>query len=759
MKLFRFSFFHGEFDFRLAGRWLFLGSIVGVLSGLGAILFQMGLVFLRQFVVEHLMGLEPIRPGGESYHNYFNLGHFNPWLIIILPALGGLIAGFLVFQFAPEAEGHGTDDAINSFHRKRGIMRPIVPIIKLLASIITIGSGGSGGREGPIAQIGAGVGSFLATRLGLDIKTRRWLLAAGVGAGIGSIFRAPLAGALFAAEVLYSSAEVETEVLLPALVSTIIAYSVFSMKFGWGHMFTDAGMHGFTNALDLIPYSIEALLLAFMAFLFVKTFYGVKDLFNRWNIPDMIKPFFGGLITGAIALALIEVTGDRKFVIDVLGGGYGILQEILHNDVTNLTLVVLVLVAFGKILTTSFTISSGGSAGVFGPSMVIGGTIGAATGYIMQYIFPGLTLYPSTFAIVGMAGFFAAAANTPISTIIMVSELTGNYELLLPSMWVCSIAYLVAKKKWSIYKSQVPSKIYSQAHFGEFAPDIFETTTVEETYKKTRHFITIPSHWNMEMILKMASDTSQRIFPVVDRENVLQGTFSVSDVTHLLQAENGTSKTAQDIMHKSVLEVHPYETIRKAQQILQENQVEELLVIDDHENPPKILGIITAADIMTTYNKKLSRIKFGSDTPERLPEDKSVLNRISVNNVLETDLLTIEPDACLGDLVKIIIRSKRNIFPVVDAKLKFYGIIMLNDIREVMFDTAKYETEKIKDLMAKSPAIVNEIDSMSRVMEKFEKTGAWNLPVIDRYHRFKGLVSKSTIFSVYRRQLLRQAEV
>jgi CIC family chloride channel protein len=524
-------------------------------------------------------------------------------------------------------------------------------------------------------------------------------------------------------------------------------------------MFTDAGMHGFTNALDLIPYSIEALLLAFMAFLFVKTFYGIKDLFGRWNLPNSLKPFFGGLITGTIALVLIEVTGDRKFVIDVLGGGYGILQEILHNDVTNLTLFILVLVAFGKILTTSFTISSGGSAGVFGPSMVIGGTIGAATGYVMQYIFPGLTLYPSTFAIVGMAGFFAAAANTPISTIIMVSELTGNYELLLPSMWVCSIAYLVAKKKWSIYKSQVPSKIYSQAHFGEFAPDIFETTTVEETYKKTRHFITIPSHWNMERILKMASDTSQRIFPVVDKDNVLQGTFTVSDVTHLLQAENGTSKTAEDIMHKSVLEVHPYETIRKAQQILQENQVEELLVIDDHENPPKILGIITASDIMTTYNKKLSRIKFGSDKPERLPEDKSVLNRISVNNVLETDLLTVEPDAGLGDLVKIIIRSKRNIFPVVDAKLKFYGIIMLNDIREVMFDTSKYETLKIKELMTKSPAIVNETDSMSRVMEKFEKTGAWNLPVIDRYHRFKGLVSKSTIFSVYRRQLLRQAEV
>ncbi len=705
------------------------------------------------------MGLQPMRPGGETYVSHFSLGTFYPILVIIIPAIGGLIAGFLVFQFAPEAEGHGTDEAINAFHRKRGIIRPIVPVIKLFASVITLGTGGSGGREGPIAQIGAGIGSLLSLRLGLDIKTRRWLVAAGVGAGIGSIFRAPLAGALFGAEVLYSSAEVETEVLLPAIVSTIIAYSVYSFRFGWGHMFTDAGQHGFSNVLDLIPYSIEALILAFAAYVFVKTFYGIKEIFGKWKIPNMLKPMIGGLITGTIALILIEVTNDRKFVIDVMGGGYGILQEILQNDVTHLTLAVLILVAIGKILTTSFTISSGGSAGVFGPSMVIGGTHGASIGNNMQHIFPQLTLYPSTFAIVGMAGFFAAAANTPISTIIMVSELTGNYELLLPSMWVCSIAYLVARKKWSIYRSQVPSKIYSQAHFGEYAPNIFETTTVDETYKKTRPVMNIPVDWKVENILKLAADTSQRIFPVVDKENLIVGMFNVSDVTHLLQDENGSNKSAMDIMHKSILEARPYESILKAQQIMQENQVEELLVIDDRDQPPKILGIITAADIMMTYNKKLSRIKFGSDKPESLPEDKSVLNRISLNRVLETDLLTVTPDAFLGDLVKIVIRSKRNIFPVVDSKKKFYGIIMLNDIREVMFDVKKYQEVKVQNLMTKSPAIVNESDSMNRVLEKFEKTNAWNLPVIDQYHRFKGLVSKSTIFSVYRRQLLRQAEV
>jgi CIC family chloride channel protein len=483
MKIFGLNSLEREFDFRSAGKWLLYGSVVGIISGLGAILFQSLLALLKEFSINHLMGLTPLIPGGEPQTEHFTTGIFRPYLIVLLPALGGLIAGLLIYRFAPEAEGHGTDEAIKAFHRKRGIIRPTVPIIKLFASVISIGTGGSGGREGPIAQIGAGFGSFLATRLNLDAKTRRWLLAAGMGAGIGSIFRAPLAGAIFAAEVLYSSAEVEAEVLLPAAVSSIIAFSIYSFKYGWEHILTNAGQHGFTQPLELIPYTIEALILAFAALAFVKSFYGVRKVFSDWHIPQYIKPMIGGLMTGGLVLLLMTVTGDHKYTIDVMGGGYGILQDIVQNGIKNTGIWILLLVAIGKILATSFTIGSGGSAGVFGPSMVIGGTIGAASGYLLQFIFPGFTLYPSTFAIVGMAGFFAAAANTPISTIIMVSELTGNYELLMPSMWVCTLSFLVARK-WSIYQSQVPGRIYSQAHFGEYAHNIFRTITVRDTFNR-----------------------------------------------------------------------------------------------------------------------------------------------------------------------------------------------------------------------------------------------------------------------------------
>ena len=746
-----------EFDFRLAGRWLFLGSIVGLISGLGAILFQTLLVVVKEFTMVHLMGLQAVRPGGEAKILEFVLGNFNPYLIVLLPAIGGLVAGFIIYTFAPEAEGHGTDEAIRAFHKKRGIIRPSVPIVKLIASVVTIGTGGSGGREGPIAQIGAGFGSFLATRLNMDAKTRRWLLAAGMGAGIGSIFRAPLAGAIFAAEVLYSSAEVETEVLLPATVASIIAYSVYSFGFGWEHIFTNTGQHGFSNPLELIPYTIEALLLAFAAFAFVKSFYGIRGLFVKLKIPNFVKPMIGGFLTGALALALIFISGDRTYIIDVMGGGYGILQDIFENGIGKIGLGILLMVAFGKILTTSFTISSGGSAGVFGPSMVIGGTLGASAGYIFQYIFPGLTINPSTYAIVGMAGFFAAAANTPLSTIIMVSELTGNYELLMPSMWVCSMSYLVARR-WSIYQSQVPSKLYSQAHYGEYAMDVFETIRVGEAFNRTRRFMTVAVDMTVENILAVIRNTRQRVFPVLDEEDLIVGSFNMSDVTDMLQEGASNIKTARELMHKGVLKIHPADTIDIAQRLMLANHVEELLVIDEEESPVKILGIITTADIMMAYNRKLSQMKFGNEIPEALPEDKTVLQKISLHSVLEKDILTLEPEASLGDLVKLIIQSKRNIFPVVDKNHTYFGIILLNDVREIMFKQEKYNTVLVKELISKPPSLVSIDDPMNRVMEKFEKTGAWNLPVIDRHNHYLGMVSKSSIFSVYRNQLLSQAE-
>ncbi len=746
------KYFKNQFDFRLASKWLIYGTIIGVVAGIGAIIFHLLLGFVSQLTLVSWMGLSPTSAGGESEFFHFVRGPYMPWLIVLIPAIGGLISGWIVYTFAPEAEGHGTDEVIKSFHKKRGIIKGRVPFVKMIASIITIGTGGSGGREGPIAQIGAGFGSFLGIRLGLNTRTRRILMAAGMGAGIGSIFQAPLAGAIFSAEVLYSDPEIEAEVLLPSTVASIVGYTIFSSVFGWKHMFLSTAGMGFSNPLELLPYLILAIILAFLAHFYVSVFYGVRTLFDKLKINNIFKPAIGGLLTGFIGLSAITILNDKVFVVDLMGGGYGILQELFRNGISNLGITLLLIVGIGKIFTTSFSVSSGGSAGVFGPSMVIGGTIGAAVGFTLDALVPGIIGNPVSFTIVGMAGFFAAAASTPLSTIIMVSELTGNYELLLPTMWVATIAYLIARK-WSIYKSQVPNPTYSQAHFGRYAPDIIEGTAVKDCYKKTRKFRIINNTDSIQDIMDVVDRSRQRIFPVVDENKTLVGGFNIDDVTHVLHDPDSKIKSAADLMYTQIPQVSPDDTIDKAYQLMNDNYMDEALVVDE---PPelKILGIITSSDIVLTYNRKLSDIRFGEENEETSPYDKRLLKTFSLKSVLETDLITIKPDNHLRDLVEAITQSKRNIFPVVDHNQDFQGIILLNDVRGLMFDISKYDSMTIEDLMTNPPGKVYINDSMKSVIDKFEKTRAWNLPVVTKTGKYRGLVSKSRIFSVYRDALI-----
>ena len=244
-----------------AGKWTIYFIGIGIIAGFGAVIFH----YLCQIGIHYLMdmmaGYRPPPPAGEHHLFPPTTTPLNRWILLILPAIGGIFCGWLVYTFAPEAEGHGTDAAINAYHNAGGFIRARVPVIKTIASAITLTTGGSGGREGPIAQIGAGFGSFLATILKLSPRERRIMMAAGVGAGVGSIFRAPLAGALFAAEVLYRDPEFESEVIIPAGISSVVAYCIFCLVFGWGSLFQSPDFH-FQNPLELGPYIILALVLA-----------------------------------------------------------------------------------------------------------------------------------------------------------------------------------------------------------------------------------------------------------------------------------------------------------------------------------------------------------------------------------------------------------------------------------------------------------------------------------------------------------------
>jgi len=584
----------GSTDLAVAGRWLFYFIFIGIIAGSGAVLFHYLCGLGMHYFLDLLAGFRPESPAGEHLLMPHTQTPFNKWILLILPALGGLVSGWLVYTFAPEAEGHGTDAAIDAYHHKGGLIRGRLPIIKTIAPPLTLTTGGSGGREGPIAQIGAGFGSFLATKFNLSERERRIMMAAGIGAGVGSIFRAPLAGALFSAEVLYRDPDFESEVIIPAGISSVVAYCTFCLVFGWGSLFESPDFI-FRNPLELGPYLVLAVVLVLTAILYIKVFYGVTRLFKKFSIPNHFKPAIGGLITGIIGF----------FLPYTLAFGYGIAQQAIFNQVAIPTLIAL---ALGKIFTTSFSIGSGGSGGVFGPSIVIGGAMGGAVGKIFHLLIPSVVATPGSFVIVGMAGFFAAASNTPISTIIFISEMTNSYHLLLPSLLVCSICYLLCQK-WTIYEKQVKSRIDSPVHAGEFMMDILQTIKVGDL----RHLIKEVRCVNEDMAFsdfkKIFSSTKQHYFPVINSKGDFSGIFSSNDVREIIFTLHIEQLVVmKDIMVTDLIFTKPSEDLNTTLLKLTQKNIDALPVVEE-DGTDHLIGLIYRRDIISYYNDHIKKIK------------------------------------------------------------------------------------------------------------------------------------------------------
>jgi len=581
---------------RRAGRWLLLCISVGLLAGLGAIVFHFLCHLGHFFFLEYLAGYKPSHPAGDPpLFHFHNSSEFRRWVLWIVPAFGGLLSGLLIAKFCPEAQGHGTDAAIEAYHKKNGLIQPKVPFVKMVASFLTLGSGGSGGSEGPICQIGAGLGSLLAQKLKVPPREMRILMAAGLGAGIGSIFRAPLTGALFASEILYKDPEFEADVIIPTAIASTIAYSLFCTVYGWGSLFR-AQDYRFSNILALGPYAVLALCLAAGVFLFVTIFWGFHDFFQeKVKLPLWIKPAIGGIMTGTLGL----------FLPQVLGFSYGFIQDGLYNKVS---LGLFLAVAIGKILATTFSIGSGGSGGVFGPSVVIGGSIGGAVGLFFHNIMPNVVPSASPFIIVGMAGFLAGNSNIPISAVIVVSEITSSYHLLLPSMMVCSLSYFLCRR-WNLYRAQVKSKIDSPVHKGDFLNDILEGITVGDIFKPDKVYAVIPEDMTFSQFKRFFRATEQHYFPVVDKEGKLCGIFSINDIRHFLfDRDLGDILLVKDFARKKVITTTPSEDVNTLLRKFTIRNIDMIPVVDD-KDPTKFLGMISRREVIDFYNKTLNQLK------------------------------------------------------------------------------------------------------------------------------------------------------
>ena len=602
MKILPFKWFFPGTEVRNLGRILAICCLVGVVAGMGAIAFYWLLGLAKHVFLDQMAGYHPPGPGGEPPPFPETDAPLIRWVLLLLPAAGGLVSGVIVYLLAPEAEGHGTDAAIDSFHHRGGEVRARVPFIKAVTAAITIGTGGSGGREGPIAQIGSGFGSLLGRWLKLRPFERRILMSAGMGAGIGAIFHAPLAGALFASEVLYRELDIEHEVLVPTVISSIIAYSIFAIPYGFEPLFATPAFT-FHNTVELVPYFMLAIAVAVGAIVYVKSFYGIRNLFLKIPVPPHFKPAIGGLIVGGIGW----------FIPEALGTGYGVVQELFAGEPSPFAMDrigvagagALFLVVGAKILTTSFSIGSGGSGGVFGPAVVIGGALGGGVGLVVAGLFPAMNLHPGAFALVGMAGFFGAAANVPVSTIIMVSEMTGNYNLLVPSMWVCVIAYLLARR-YQLYENQLPTRFDAPAHLGNMAGSVLKKMTVADVlaHGNPEPVKAVSGNTTVYDMLHRFADSEHAVFPILDEEGNLSGLVDRRELRSVAgHPEVGHIIVASEIARPATT-VTPDEALLTAVKMMVSERNEEIVVVDRNDSN-KVVATMSRNDLVTAYNHKI----------------------------------------------------------------------------------------------------------------------------------------------------------
>src|SRR3954463_15129118 len=591
-----------------AGRVALCSPLVGLIAGLGAVAF----LVLLQGTIEHVLGgllHFHMPPTGEEGPRA--ISYPRPWwLLPLVPAVGGLISGLIVFTWAPEAEGHGTDALVRAFHRGGGQIRTRVPVIKAVASIITIGTGGSAGQEGPIAQIGAGFGSFLARLLRLTPNERRVLMLAGAAGGVGAIFRAPLGGALFGCEVLYMTAAMESAALLPCLASSIVAYSTFALFITPRPIFIVPDL-AFRGLADLPPFALLALACSGVGWLYVRVFYGLRDrLFKPMPIPRQLKPAVGGLLLGLVALAFPQVmTGGYGWV---QWGAIGMPPELTlegeSSFVPHMGFSMLMVLAVMKIVATGFTISSGGSGGVFGPSMLIGGMIGGAYGQLMASIFPAAQINPAAFVLVGMGGFFAGVSKTPLTSIVMVSEMTGSYSLLVPLMLACGLN-MALSRRWTIYEEQVPSPIDSPAHQGDYVVDVLDRIQVGDVAIRTEGIESIAATTPFSELIHRVARSNETLFPVVDGQGRLTGIFRLRDLRlALVGSDWGPLVLADDLATRPAPSVTPEDTLHTALRRMTELNIEGIPVVQPDDST-RMIGVLSRQQLTAAYTSLIQSLR------------------------------------------------------------------------------------------------------------------------------------------------------
>ena len=559
-------------------KWGLVGVLIGAGTGLGALCLIWLIHLVSRYLLAGIVGYDPPLPGGEGGPSGYIFHASRLWLLPVVTTGVGLVGGFLTWKLAPETAGIGTNAAIRAFHANERL-KPRTSVLKLLTSALTIGGGLTSGREGPIAQIGAAIGCSIADGLKLSARERNIALAAGLGAGIAAIFKAPLAGAIIGAEIFYTE-DFEVEALVPGLVASVIGYSIVGSVTGFQPVFSPPPeVVEFSHPLLLVFFAVLGVGCGLLARVLFATYFRVENFFKRF--PLWLAAAVGGLCTGLIGLVIPSVVGT----------GYGWAQFAIGQQTDLLPPLMLLAATFAEILAASLTLGSGNSGGIFGPCVVTGGMFGGAFGYAAHSLFPSTVEYPGNFAIVGMVAFFAAAAKAPISTIIMISEMTGGYGLLAPAMFAVVTAFILSGRK-TIFPAQVRSRLDSPFHADEFEPIVLRRVKAAEV------MVHLPVYVNAEASISEAiglmGDYGLASLPVVSQTK-LAGRITLL-ASHKV-AENERARTAvKDAMSPHCNVAFPDEDLFTILKRFAANDVGNLPVVS-RDTPDRPIGLVTRSGL------------------------------------------------------------------------------------------------------------------------------------------------------------------
>jgi CIC family chloride channel protein len=509
------------------------------------------------------------------------------WLKILLPAAGGLIVGPLIYFGAREAKGHGVPEVMEAVALKGGRIRARVALVKILASGISIGSGGSVGREGPIVQIGSSIGSTLAQILRAPTFRQRTFVGCGAAAGIAATFNAPIAGALFAAEVILGDFGIAT--FSPVVLSSVTATAISRHYFGDFPAFIIPS-YSVVSLWEFLFYPVLGVVAGLIAVLFTVTLYKIEDGFEALKFPEYLKPALGGLLLGVMLIKLPHV----------FGVGYGAINLSLKNQMPALILLSLV---FVKILATSVTIGSGGSGGIFAPSLFIGAMTGGFFGWGVHTLFPQITANPGAYALVAMGAVVAGTTHAPITAILIIFEMTATYKIILPLMFACIISTLVASsiKSGSIYTIKLARRGVELSQGWE--QSILQTIKVRDIMRD--HVITVQEGTLLGEVIEILKTRDVSYLHVVNDSDELTGVISFRDIRSALQEETLKNLViARDVASVDIVTIHPTDSLLLAFQEMGSRGISQLPVVREDDGN-KLVGTVSQRDVMAAYDKAI----------------------------------------------------------------------------------------------------------------------------------------------------------